>query len=308
MSRTNPIGLLLGIFSIGGLAVIWLWTHHIGAAVQLWGTWAFLVHGCISGFYIWLHGLRCARLIKDIPLSNIGTAAQGYTELFGAACQFEDQKAKSIAGVPILWMRRETAQRNDSNIRDSFPFNLFFTTTGVEESETPFAIKDATGTACILPYGAEIICARESVEYLGDTKITEEQIMEGDPIYVVGNFSSESPVFNFQEEYVALVEKWRKDPWQSSRFDVNKDGRLDSRELLALHRAAADVVVEREAREANKGQIHIVHRPADDRIFLVSTIPPKQLAGHYYWWLTIGLAMFFGCGAAAFVMIKNHVI
>ena len=79
MSRTNPIALLLGIFFVTCLVVTWLWAQRVGSAVQLWATWAILLYGCVIGFYTWLHGLRCARLIHDVPLSNIGTAAQGYT-------------------------------------------------------------------------------------------------------------------------------------------------------------------------------------------------------------------------------------
>lgn len=209
MSRTNPIALLLGIFFVACLGVTWLWTQRVSSAVQLWATWAVLLYGCVIGFYIWLHGLRCARLIHDVPLSKIGTAAQGYAELLGTACPHEDQKAKSIAGMPILWFRREIAERADNSGRNQFPFNVFYTPTDVQESETPFAIKDETGTACILPFGAEVICARNSVDYQDNRRITEEQIMEGDPLYVVGSFSTAITEFSFQDEYRALVEKWR---------------------------------------------------------------------------------------------------
>ena len=308
MSRSNPISLLLGIFFIACLGLIWIWNHQVGPKVQLWSTWAVLLYGCAIGFYIWQHGLRLARLIHDVPLSNIATAAQGYTEFLGRACQHEDQKAKTIAGLPILWFRRETGQRSESGGRDAFPFNVFYTTTNVEESETPFAINDDTGTACVLPFGAEIICERTSSDYRDDYCVTEEQIMEGDLLYVVGSFSTATTEFDFQAEYGALIDKWRSDEWQRARFDTNKDGRLDSRELLALHKAAAAEIEERESRAPGDHQANIIHQPADGRVFLISTIHPRDLAGRYYLWLAVGLILFFGCGAVAASMVFNHAL
>jgi hypothetical protein len=306
MSRSNPISLLLGLFFVACLGVTWVWTHKVGYQLQLISTWATLLFGCGSGFYIWQHGLRCARLIHDVPLSNIGTAAQGYVELLGRACLFEDQKAKSIAGIPVLWFRRETARRSDSEHHGVFPFNLFYVPTNVEESQTPFKVEDQTGNACVLPYGAEIICSRKFVNYSDDGRITEEQIMEGDLIYVVGSFSTAATQFDFQEEYNALADKWREDSTQRARFDTNHDGRLDSRELMALHKAVAAEIEEKESRALGDRQANIIHQPADGRMFLISTIHPKELAGHYYWWLGLGLVMFVGCGALAAWMITSH--
>ena len=188
-----------------------------------------------------------------------------------------------------------------------FPFNLFYMPTDVEESETPFAIKDETGNACVLPYGAEIICSRKSVDYSGDGRITEEQIMEGDPLYVVGSFSTAATQFDFQKEYNELADNWCSDDKQRARFDTNNDGRLDSGELMALHKAVAAEIGERESQALEDRQAYIIHRPEDGRVFLISTIHPKDLAGHYYWCLGLGLVMFIGCGVFAALMVMERV-
>jgi len=45
MSRTNPIGFLLGLFFIAWLVVLWLWMHEISYPIQIWVTWLVLLYG-----------------------------------------------------------------------------------------------------------------------------------------------------------------------------------------------------------------------------------------------------------------------
>lgn len=308
MSRSNPIAMLFGILVTGCFTLVWIWVKISSPAVHLYASWALLVYGCGMGFYVWQHGLRCARLIEDVPSSNIATAAQGYTELFGEACRHEDQHAGSFGGMPVLWYRRTYSKRSDSAARDMFPFNLVYAPSHSEESETPLAIRDATGNACVLPYGAEIICARKRTEYQDDYRVVEEQIFEGDPLYVLGNFSSENSQFDFERVYREIVDNWTRDSAHRARFDTNRDGRLSARELVDLHEAAAKEARAREADAHAGSQMHVVHDPGDGRTFLISTVPPAELTGHYYWCLAGGLVLFLGCGAGAAWMIVRHLV
>jgi hypothetical protein len=66
--------------------------------------------------------------------------------------------------------------------------------------------------------------------------------------------------------------------------------------------------VERESQALGERQAHVIHQPGDGRLFLISTKLPRELAGHYYWWLAVGLVMFFGCGTIAASMVINHVL
>lgn len=90
-------------------------------------------------------------------------------------------------------------------------------------------------------------------------------------------------------------------------FDANDGGRLDSRELMALHKAVAVEIGERESQAIGDRQANIIHRPADGRLFLILTIHPMDLAGHYYWWLAVGLVMSIECGVLAALMVIERV-
>lgn len=295
MHISNRAGLLLGIMFVATLGVTWIWLQDFPQAVRWWATWCLMCYGVVAGFLAWEHGLRHKRLIQNIPTSEIATAAQGYVELQGKAEQFENQAGRHTAGLPVLWYRKEFAERADISDFRAFPFNLFYTPVATEESRTPFAIVDQTGAACILPHGADIIVARKNRSYLENRRVTDESILPGDPLYVMGIFSTHTPAFPYMEKLEQLLGEWDRDPVQQRQFDRNRDGRLSPDEWREMHLAAQMAVAARQNENAETGQRHLVYSPADGRRFIISTLPPEKLAGHYLFYLCAGLILLATC-------------
>jgi len=297
MHRSNRIHLLLGILFLFTAGLLWLWTQDVDKRIKTWAMWSTVAYGALAGFLAWLHGLRYSRLIDDIPTSRIASAAQGYAEILGRAVQYEDQQAKALLGLPVLWYRRQYAVRAASAARPLFPFNLVYTPIETEESQTPFAIDDGTGTACLLPHGAEIISRRRDVRYDNGTRVVEEQILPGDMLYVVGQFSSYSQALHLDQAAIDLTKQWERDPVQRGRFDRDRDGRLDQKEWLAMHDAAGLHVIQRKTQTPQRSPHHLMFKPDNGQAFLISSVPPAELAGRYRFYLVLGLALFLSCGA-----------
>lgn len=308
MHRSNLIHMLLAALFVLLLGLVWLWHENVNERLRMWASWMTVTYGCAAGFWIWLHGLRLSRLIDDIPTSQIATAAQGYVELLGRASQFEDQRAKALIGLSVLWYRKEYARRSDTVSRHAFPFNLFYVPVEVEESRTPFAIDDGTGTACILPHGAEIICERRQVRHEDNGRVIEEKILAGDTLYVVGDFSTYTLQPEFDQAAYELTRRWESDPARRGTFDANRDGRLDQKEWLEMH-AAATIRVMQDALPAGTPEPkHLVFRPHDGRPFLISSVAPAELAGHYRFWMVLGLLLFLVCGAVSAAMLLGRML
>jgi hypothetical protein len=308
MHRSNLIRLLLGVLFILLLALAWLWHQNISPRLQLWASWITFTYGCAAGFWIWLHGLRLSRLIHDIPTSQVATAAQGYVELLGRAVQFEDQRAKALLGSTVLWYRKEYAERSNAIGRHAFPFNLFYTPVEVEESRTPFAIDDGTGTACLLPHGAQIVCARKQVRREDNRRVTEEKIVPGDPLYVIGDFSTYTLQPETDRAAYELTRQWEQDPAVRRAYDENRDGKLDQAEWLKMHAAASAAVIADSMRAAPSGTTHLVFKPEDGRPYLISSLPPEKLAGRYRAYLLAGFVLFIGCGVVAFAVLMGRLL
>lgn len=308
MHRSNLIHWLLAVLFVMALGLVWLWTENVPARVRTWASWITVTYGCVAGFWIWVHGLRLSRLIHDIPTSQIATAAQGYVELLGRAAQFEDQRAKALIGSMVLWYRREYAERSPAAASHSFPFNVFYVPVDVEESRTPFAIDDGTGIACILPHGAQILCARRQVRHEDNRRVTEESIVAGDSLYVVGDFSTYTLQPEFDQAAYDLTRKWESDPARRAQFDANRDGRLDPKEWLEMHAAAGARVLQDTLPAGSAQPRHLVFRPDDGRPFLISSVAPAALAGHYRLWMVVGLLLFLGCGVVSFTVFLGAIV
>ncbi len=295
MHRSNLIHLLFGVLFLLVMLLVWLRSHPVDPRINAWVAWLTLAYGAVAGFVSWRHGLRYSRLIDDIPTSRIGSAAQGYVELLGRAASYHDQRAKSFVGAPVLYYRREYGVRAAGAGRHLFPFNLVYTTAETEESRTPFAIDDGTGSACILPHGAEIVCRRRYVSHGDNTRLVEEKILPGDPLYVVGQFSSHTREPQLEQPAYELTRQWERDPAQRRTFDLDRNGRLDQKEWLAMHEAAKLKVVSDAARDAAAPAHHLIFKPADSRPYLISSVPPEELAGRYRFYLFAGLLLGISC-------------
>ena len=308
MQRSNPLAWTSGALFFGAIFLAWVVLHDFSPQGKVLFSIAYAVLLSGAGFWMWQHGQRRARLIEDIPTSNIASAPQGYVELLGRAVQLQDAPLMTgLAGTPCLWYRWEVAQRGEATLSRDFVTSLFaslvYWPESSEVSQYSFGIEDGTGLAVIFPHQAEIIVAHRQVWYEGDRRYTEERIMPDDALYVLGDFTTHNPgqaSIDMMDEVASQVSVWRADhPTLLRRFDTNLNGILDADEWEAMHHAAMRIAKKRAAEIRSQPLVHRITAPDLGRHFLLSTQPPKRLAGHYRFWRSLGLAFFLGGGAVA---------
>jgi hypothetical protein len=307
MHRSNPLGWAAGALLFGAFALAWYALHGFPAASRISFAIGYCAIASAVGLWMWQHGQRRARLIEDIPTSKIASAPQGYVELLGRAVELEEiSLVTGLSGTACLWFRCQIAERG-GGVRSSHDFvtgilaNFFYWPTGQEESQSCFGIDDGTGCAVVFPYSAEVVTRHRRVWYQGDVRYTEDRIMPGDTLYVLGDFSTHDPgqaSFDLMNEVSAQISIWRAD--QATllrRFDQNRNGVLDAAEWEAMHAEALRLAKAREAQLQAQPVVHRVMAPDPGFQYLVSSRPPAELAGHYRFWRAFGLALFFGAGS-----------
>ncbi len=307
MHRSNPLGWVTGALFFGAVLLAWYALRDFPLASKIALAIAYCILLGLAGFWMWRHGQRLARLIDDIPTSKIATAPQGYVELLGRAAELADTPLVSgISGTPCLWYRWEIARRGGGHSHDlasTLFASMVYWPEQSEASQYTFGIEDGTGSAMIFPYQAEIIAAHRQVWHEGDTRYTEERILPGDALYVLGDFSTHNPgqaPFDMMNEVSAQISIWRADqPQLLRRFDANQNGTLDADEWEAMHREALQLARQRQADLRAQPVLHRIMAPDHGRHFLLSSRSPESLAGHYRFWRGLGLGFFLAGGALA---------
>lgn len=229
----------------------------------------------------WISTTKRVRAIADIATSRIGSAAQGYVELYGRASAHADNLIKSpLSGMPCIWFRYWVYSKENSK-REWREVNR-----GV--SDTTFEISDHTGKCQVDPDDAEVISPERRVSYQGVYKHVEELLYAGGSVYVLGEFSTiggANSVLSVKEDVGALLADWKKDPTQlKKRFDLDGNGEIDTQEW-ELARKAAKREIEHLHREIRKESgVHIIRAPRDRRLFLISSMSPQKLRQRYQRW------------------------
>lgn len=280
------------LITSGGHFVLLLFALKIGSTLAWTGALAAI--SAIS-FLAWAANLRRNRAIADTPMSRIGSAAQGYAEIYGRACREREFLADaSLGSFPCVWYRSVTYQRNAENKWEVIARNT---------SDSMFGVEDGTGRVLVDPDYAEIITTHTRSWYEGDYKHVEEQLFPSDRIYVLGEFSTiggANGEFNLNEDAAALLAEWKRNkPMLLERFDLNKDGQIDMQEW-ELARRAARREVERQYNELRlQPGVHVMRAPSDGRHYLIANLSPQQLKRKYVLWGWFHLATFLAAGGAA---------
>lgn len=238
--------------------------------------------------FVWASTYKRVCTIADIATSRIGSAAQGYVELYGRASVDADNLIKSpLSGMSCIWFRYwvYTKGSGDREWRE--------TAKGV--SYSTFEIKDGTGSSVVDPEDAEVLFPDRRVSYQGNYKHVEEMLFTGGSIYVLGEFSTiggVNSVLSVKEDVSALLTEWKKDPVQlKKRFDLDGNGEIDLQEWeLARRVAIRDVEKQHRAIRAETG-VHIMRVPRDGRLFLISSMSPQKLRQRYQLWSYFHLAV-----------------
>lgn len=245
----------------------------------------------LTSFIAWLGNIRRYRSIIDIPTSRVASAPQGYVEFFGRAEQHAgSQLFSKLTQLPCLWFRYEVERREGRN-------NNWQT---VDHGESPdtFLLADNSGRCVVDPDNAEIVTTHKQVWHKDDYRYTEWLLLEQDALYALGEHATlggNNSDLSLKEDVAQLLAAWKQDKQQLlTRFDLNQDGEIDLQEW-ELARKAAVREVEKQHREIRlQDGVHVVRKPRDGRLFMLSNLSPEKLASKYRWWAWAHLAFLLG--------------
>ncbi len=263
----------------------------IGFKLESRSGWLFCLTAIsLASVFAWLSALNRLRAVRDTPTSKIASAAQGYVELVGSGKQFGDPPLLGkLSLLPCLWYRYKI-ERRDSEKN--------WKTEDSGESDDSFMLLDETGECVVDPEQAEISTRHRDQWRNGDYRYTEWKLIKGDSLYVIGQFRTQGGStleFDTRAELNALLAEWKNNmPALRARFDLNNDGVLGMDEWM-LARQAAKREIAKTMREAQaQPDIHIISRPSDGKLFLISNLTPEKLSRRYLFWAWAHLVIFFG--------------
>lgn len=232
----------------------------------------------LSALYGWTRAVRHARLIADTPTSRIASAAQGYLELRGRALPLDSGPLYSpVDGLPVLWYRLRTEERQ-RNGQWRFLHN--------QESDASFLLDDGSGVCAVDPEGAEMLVRRRDISIRGERRYTQWALLRGDPIYVIGEFStlgSIQPDLDTHAQVGQLLSAWKADPARLlERFDLDGNGELDLREWELARRAARREVLRMQQKILNAPEAHVMRRSLQRQLYLISDLDPQRIGRRYH--------------------------
>lgn len=250
---------------------------------------------CLAGvallsFFAWIATVRRWRAIGETPTSQVASAAQGYVELAGRARNHPDaQIIAPHSQRPCCWYRYLVERKRSGG--------KGWNHVDEGESVASFLLVDATGEASIEPDGADVLVKEKHTWTRGDHRYTEWLILEKDPLYALGGFTTRRvapSARDAHDDVGAMLASWKSDPPAlMQRFDLDRDGKLGFEEWM-LARAEAKRRVERTHAELRETPaFDVVSRPADGRLYLLSNLDPVRLERKYFYWAWFHLAAFF---------------
>lgn len=268
--------------------------------------------------YLFLRNTGKARLIEDIPTSRIRSASQGYVELEGLGKQLPDMKIVApMTGTPCIWWHYIIEKKVRINKRTQWK------TIEKKSSVSLFMLEDETGGCLIDPQGAEMHASIKRKWY-GKTKwpargpvsspmsmfasyrYHEHLIREDEPLYTLGLFRTQRASdghFDESSEVSALMRDWKQDhETLLKRFDVNKDGTIDSREWEAARRVALKRVREAQLERAIAPGLHILSKPMNNKDFIISTTPQEHISRRYRFKAAFMFVLFL-CGTGGLTLM-----
>lgn len=239
----------------------------------------------VASLFAWAGNFRRYRMINDTPTSRIGSAAQGYVEFVGRAAQHQGfQLASTLTGLPCLWFRYRVERVTGDGKWEEVDRGV---------STDTFLLTDGSGSCVVDPEQAEVLSNHKQVWRRDNYRYTETLLLAGDPLYAIGEHATlggANSELDLKEDVGGLLAQWKREKATLlRRFDLNGDGEIDLREW-ELARRQAQREVERTHREIRlRDGVHVMRKPGDDRLFLISNLPPQRLVRRYGVWAWVHL-------------------
>ena len=247
----------------------------------------------------WLLSLKRMLAIGGTPTSKIGSAAQGYVELVGRALPHPGGALRSrFTLLPCVWYQYRIEQREQDGKWHKLES---------VRSDDSFLLDDGTGVCLIDPEQAEVLPNRTDVTMNGlDYRCTEALILPKQQVYAIGEFSTiggENTDLNLDRDVSDLLATWKRNkPALLARFDLDSDGQISEKEwMLARSQARREVRKTHNEIRTQPGT-HLLHKPRDGRLFLISNIDQGKLERRYTWWAWLHLVVLIGAVAAFFAI------
>jgi hypothetical protein len=240
----------------------------------------------LTSFWAWHANLKRYRTVADTPTSRIISAPQGYVELVGRGRQPPgDGLISPVSGLPCLWYRYRVERRNGDRWEQ--------VESGV--SHDTFGMDDGSGSVLVDPDGAEILTSHKEVSTAGDYRKTEWTLIEGEPIYIIGEhvtLGGPNAVLDKKADLSTLLAEWKRDKTALlARFDADRDGEISLEEWERARQAASDEVDRVHLDIRLKDGIHLVRKPAHGRPFLIANREVTALVRHFRLWSWVHLAL-----------------
>ena len=253
------------------------------------GWYLCLIAIALISVFAWLSTLYRVRAIRNTPRSTIASAAQGHVEVRGWGEPFCDPPLLSqLKHRPCLWCRYTVEERKGDE----------WSTVDSGETTHSFMLRDSTGECVIDPEKAEIITQHHERWVKEDERYTEWVLIKGDVLHIMGQFRTQgggTEPFDTKTELNGLLAEWKQDmPRLLARFDLNRDGQLSLDEWESVRREAMREVANIRRDVQLQPESHIISRPLDGQLFLISNISPEKLSRRYLLWAWAHLVIFFG--------------
>jgi hypothetical protein len=278
--------------TVGGYLVL----LFIGFEVGTREGWIGALGGiAVLAFAAWTMSFRRGRAILDTPTSRIESAAQGYVELVGRGQHHPAGPVLSkLTGLPCLWYRYLVEQKTGKDR---------WVRVDAGRSEQTFILEDDSGRCLVDPEHAEVITRRKDTWMQGSYRYTEWLILPQASVYAIGQFSTlggANADLSLNRDVSELLAEWKRDKaGLLARFDLDGDSEISEEEWLLARQAARREIRRRHHEIRLDAGTHMLHRPHDGRLFLISDLDPDALARRYRIWARVHLAAFLASVAGA---------
>lgn len=247
---------------------------------------------CVSGVLLRIALQRLKRLqwVAHTPTSRIRSAAQGYLELIGTARKLDGEPIHApLTLTPCTWFDYKVSTRSsDGKGRSEWR------TIEQGTSDSLFVLSDDTGCCVVDPEGATVIASTREVWYgraryggnrrarvaFGHSyRFEERRIIDGDPLFALGEFQTLRQVAaDRRADIAALLRAWKVDRSELlRRFDHNGDGEIDMQEWESARDAAAAEVDARALAEGSGPDLHCLRRGGAGPFFLAARTEQQVL-------------------------------
>lgn len=238
--------------------------------------------------FAWLSALYRLRTLRNTPLSTIAAAAQGQVELAGRGQPFGQPPLYSqLRARPCLWCRYLVEEEKDGE----------WNTVDHGETTASFMLRDGTGECVVQPESAEISTRHREHWTDQGMRYTEWVLIAQDNLRLVGHFrtlGAGTEAFDTRLELSAVLTEWKQDmPRLLARYGSKRDGVLNTDEWEHVRRDAMAEVLRIRNEVQMQPETHILSRPADGQLFLISNQPQQHLLRRYLLWSWAHLAIFF---------------